>query len=57
MRQYLQNNSVYIIEQKVTAKLIASVYNLQRYVLLGQRVIWVYVNKIGLNLDLKTSLL
>lgn len=57
MRQYLQNNSVYIIEQKVTAKLIASVYNLQRYVLLGQRVIWVYVNKLGLNLDLKTSLL
>lgn len=57
MRQDLQNNSVYIIEQQVTAKLIASVYNLQRYVLLGQRVIWVYVNKLGLNIGLKTSLL
>lgn len=55
MRQDLQNNSVYKIEQKVTAKLIASIYNLQQYVLLGQRVIWIYVNKLGLNIDLKNK--
>lgn len=39
----------------MTAELIASVHNLQWYVLLGQRVIWIYVNKLDLKIDLKNK--